>query len=561
MGLIPYLEIAGNTQHENTTEATTPSEIGSLLSKPKPDASEGFDSSVIIIAAVIAVLSCAVFIVTCAICILRKRVMRRKSALVHHKVEMKARSPFDIASVPNQTHLSGCGEHIETVNVLNEIDVLDSAMEHPRYGAREGNNIMENQGFGARESNTTTEQQGIGACETDTTMKHPGYDKCKSHMVVEHPGYGACEKLDFGNEESGLHKSLFRTRSDESGKRTSKLTLAVPRKSLTSCTATQSMADLVVLEAASKENVMNRSCSMNNLDLSFDDRAFDGVLKVSFTVNYDEWNFTLTVKLHSVSSLPQKAQGSNVFATVCLMPDVNEKRQTETLSCVGEHLSFEEQYTFYNVRKRILENGTIRISIYRQRRGLKNRKDSLLGELFMKCSDVDMHCNIPTRFSKLEAPRKRITRMSTSEKLLCKNLGEFFVDLQYQSLADRLKVFVRKAIQLPPSDRLVVKSAHYAIVKLIRNGTVIEEQKTRAVSGRNAVWNEAFLFNVDKNLDSYSLEFVIMKGKLHKKDIVVGKVEIGPECNRRGRDHWNSMIRPRPIDVAKWHSILPVFAY
>ncbi|XP_033749667.1 synaptotagmin-4-like isoform X2 [Pecten maximus] len=469
------------------------------------------DTSGIIIASSISIVTCIVFIVTCTICLRRKRVLRRKLVLGHNLVEMPAYNPFSIASVPNQTKLPDSEERIEADKDVNE---------NTRLGALD--------------------------------------------MDMEHPGYGVTEKPGFGIEECGLRIPFSRSSSEESGQSrpSSSLSVNVPRKSLATCSATQSMADLLLLESSSKSDTMLRSCSMNNLDLSFDDRAFDGIVKTSFTVNYDEWNFTLTVNLHSVSNLPTKAQACNVFATVCLMPDTNEKRQTKVLPCVGDNVCFEEQYTFHNVRKRILENGTIRISIYRQKRSMKTKKDSLLGELFLKCSDVDMQCNIPTRFSKLDAPRKRLTRMSTSEKLLHKNLGEFFVDLQYQSLADRLKVFVRKAIQLPPSDRLmVVKPAHYVVVKLIRDGTVVEVQKTRTSSGRIAVWNEAFLFHVDKNLDSYSLEFLIMKGKFHKKDLVVGKVEIGPNCSRRGRDHWNSMIRPRPVDVAKWHSILPVFAY
>ncbi|OWF46975.1 synaptotagmin-5-like [Mizuhopecten yessoensis] len=513
MGVLSYVNIASGVNPENRTKdqgINVPEKNGNFLMNSNPDTENGLETSDIIVASSVAVVSCIIFIVTCTICFRRNRAIRRKLVTGQHIVEMDARSPFNIASVPNQTNETKSGKYVEPDKDFNENARIDV-----------------------------------------------------SEMSLDQPGYGTNVKpAVFRINECGPPSSLSSSEDSEKSRPPSSLSMNKPRKSLTACSITQSQVNLLKLESAGTADVMRRSCSMSNLDLSIDDRAFDGVVKTTFTVNYDEWNFTLAVNLHSVCNLPTKARTCYVFATVCLMPDDNEKRQTRTLPCVGDYVCFEEQYVFHNVRKRILENGTIRISFYRQKKGRKGKKDSLLGELFLKCSDVDMQCNIPTRFSKLEAPRKRLTRMSTSDKLLHNKLGDFFVDLQYQSLADRLKVFVRKAIQLPPTDRLmVVKSAHYVVVKLIRDGTVIEVQKTRTSSGRNAVWNEAFLFNVDKQMSSYSLEFLIMKGKLHKKDNVVGKVEIGPNCGRRGRDHWNSMISPRPIDVAKWHSILPVFAY
>lgn len=105
-------------------------------------------------------------------------------------------------------------------------------------------------------------------------------------------------------------------------------------------------------------------------------------------------------------------------------------------------------------------------------------------------------------------------------------------------------------------------SVYYVVVRLLKDDAVMEVQKTRTSGGRGALWNQAFLFNiVGGGIHSYSLEFLVMKGKLHKKDLVVGKVEIGPNSSRVGREHWKCMISPRPIDVAKWHNILPVFAY
>ena len=103
---------------------------------------------------------------------------------------------------------------------------------------------------------------------------------------------------------------------------------------------------------------------------------------------------------------------------------------------------------------------------------------------------------------------------------------------------------------------------HYVRVNLLQDEKVIQYKETRTQSGYNPAWNEPFLFDVPTaTVDKYSLEFVIMRGKLYSKDGVVGHVIIGPEASKAGINHWAEVIRPRAAEIAKWHNILPVFKY
>ena len=100
------------------------------------------------------------------------------------------------------------------------------------------------------------------------------------------------------------------------------------------------------------------------------------------------------------------------------------------------------------------------------------------------------------------------------------------------------------------------------IINLLRGGQIIKSHETRAQSGYNPIWNQPFLFDLTgSDVDEHYLDFIVMREKIHTKDGIVGHVTIGPNCGKSGRNHWREIMSPRPLETAKWHSILPMFNF
>lgn len=104
-------------------------------------------------------------------------------------------------------------------------------------------------------------------------------------------------------------------------------------------------------------------------------------------------------------------------------------------------------------------------------------------------------------------------------------------------------------------------SVHYVTITLMRNNETVKSHETKSQSGYSPIWNQPFLFDFSGNdVNEYCLEFVVMRGKLHTKDTVVGHVTIGRNGCRSGKQHWKEITSPRPSETAKWHSIVPVLS-
>lgn len=96
----------------------------------------------------------------------------------------------------------------------------------------------------------------------------------------------------------------------------------------------------------------------------------------------------------------------------------------------------------------------------------------------------------------------------------------------------------------------------------MKDEEIIDFRETSSQPGYNPVWNQPFLFDIKTDsIGSYSLVIRIMRGKLHTKDSIIGQVVIGPNGPKSGANHWQEMLRPFSFEVAKWHSVLPVFKY
>ena len=109
---------------------------------------------------------------------------------------------------------------------------------------------------------------------------------------------------------------------------------------------------------------------------------------------------------------------------------------------------------------------------------------------------------------------------------------------------------------------LSIFKGHYVIVSLLKNKDLVKSQETRTQSGHIPVWNQPFLFDLPgDNVNDYSFDFVVMRGKFRTKDGVVGHVVVGEDSTRDGTKHWKDILSPRPSETVRWHTIMPVFNF
>lgn len=102
-------------------------------------------------------------------------------------------------------------------------------------------------------------------------------------------------------------------------------------------------------------------------------------------------------------------------------------------------------------------------------------------------------------------------------------------------------------------------SGHYVVIHLLKENEMVRVQETKAQTGYCPIWNQPFLFDLGTEAETtHSIDFLIMRKKLHTKDAVVGHVTIGENSCRSGRHHWKEIMSPRPLESAKWHAIMPV---
>lgn len=103
---------------------------------------------------------------------------------------------------------------------------------------------------------------------------------------------------------------------------------------------------------------------------------------------------------------------------------------------------------------------------------------------------------------------------------------------------------------------------HYVLLRLLKNDVIVKDKETRQQSGVNPVWNQPFLFEIPSNdLNSYSIDLVVMRGRFYTKAGILGHVVIGPAATKTGYDHWLETTSPRSTESAKWHNILPIVKY
>uniref|UniRef100_A0A3Q3L3K3 Synaptotagmin-4-like n=2 Tax=Mastacembelus armatus TaxID=205130 RepID=A0A3Q3L3K3_9TELE len=213
-----------------------------------------------------------------------------------------------------------------------------------------------------------------------------------------------------------------------------------------------------------------------------------------------------------------------------------------------------------------LRTCTLRLAVYSK--DFSGLREAALGVVDLSCEQIDWEPDTTITFTRQLNPTKSKLKKSVSSQetldhrksLVCEPrvLGQLFILLQYQTLAQRVKVMVRKAESLTKLTRIPGTPDHYVVINLRQGGKVISTKETKGASGPNPVWNAPFLFDLppgDIIQLPLVLEFIVMQGRLYTKSTVLGRVLIGNNVSEAGQGHWKEMCSRGQIETARWHSI------
>ncbi|XP_054627943.1 synaptotagmin-5 [Dunckerocampus dactyliophorus] len=214
-----------------------------------------------------------------------------------------------------------------------------------------------------------------------------------------------------------------------------------------------------------------------------------------------------------------------------------------------------------------LRGCTLRLEVYS--RDFSGLREVALGVVELPCQHLDWEPDTTATCTRQLSPtksklKKSVSSQDTSSRRkssLCTSprpLGQLFVLLQYQSLARRVKVMVRKAENLAKLTRIPGAPDHYVVINLHHAGKVIGTKETKGAGGWNPVWNAPFLFDLpagDVAQLPLLLEFIVMQGRLYTKTSVLGRVLIGSHVLEAGQGHWKDMCSRGPAETARWHDI------
>uniref|UniRef100_A0A8C2BY33 C2 domain-containing protein n=1 Tax=Cyprinus carpio TaxID=7962 RepID=A0A8C2BY33_CYPCA len=203
-------------------------------------------------------------------------------------------------------------------------------------------------------------------------------------------------------------------------------------------------------------------------------------------------------------------------------------------------------------------------------RDFSGLRETTMGELELACAEIHWEPDCTVTFNRQLNPVRRRLRKSQSSQdavggvgaSVCpvRFLGQILILLQYQTLAHRMKVMVRKAENLPKLTRMPGTPDHYVVINLRQDGNVISTKETKSASGANAVWNAPFLFDLpagDILRLPLLLELLVMQGRLYTKSCILGRVLIGCGGSEAGSQHWSEMCSRAQEETACWHELLP----
>ncbi|XP_038274000.1 synaptotagmin-5-like isoform X2 [Dermochelys coriacea] len=288
--------------------------------------------------------------------------------------------------------------------------------------------------------------------------------------------------------------------------------------------------------------------------------------QLHFILFYSQPEATLTVTVISVSHLPKGFRSSrDSYVKVYLLPKFIEPQRT-AVRRKSLNPEFREQFQFGRYHLEELRGFTLCFAVYMKE--FHSFRDSFVGEVMFPCAQVTWNPEVASSYTReLSTTKTKLKKCLSTQDMsygaACSqstSLGQLFILLQYQALANRIKVLVRKAENLGRLTRMPGAPDHYVVIHLYHNGRVMNTKETKSIAGYNPVWNTPFLFNIpagDIQEQQLCLEFTIMQTRLYTRSCTLGRVLIGPHTPEAGLLHWKEMCRRGHMESARWHVIQP----
>ena len=355
---------------------------------------------------------------------------------------------------------------------------------------------------------------------------------------------------------------------------------------------------LIVPRSSPSPNGHSSSSSISSSTLSLVDSTTDSVSKfilgdkkrkdcrpseVEFTLNYFSSTSTLHVTIIRSNHLPIKYLSKNYesfikvsFKSMSKLSKTKRYKTRSIVNTVSTH-NFDEAIPFNECPFNELKNHRLRIALY-----VKMVKSSsiastltssgkvLIGDIYVPLSRPDLEPD-----TLIGVKEKLSSACSLTGKrgplLMSGNLGFVKISLEYLTENQRIKIMIRRGQHFPPATNstyaLLGSPEHYIIVSLMKNQESVVYKETKSVLGLNPSFNQVFLFYLDQldvdssgsikksSFDEYWIQILVMRGKFHTKDGLVGHVLIGNGTSLVGSQHWNQVLSSPSNEVTKWHAI------
>ncbi|XDV28462.1 hypothetical protein PO909_031769, partial [Leuciscus waleckii] len=276
-----------------------------------------------------------------------------------------------------------------------------------------------------------------------------------------------------------------------------------------------------------------------------------------FTLLFSPAEGKLTVTVLGLYRGSRKLSGSSIRA--CLPPIFPTPTRRLGLGLGPEAIQFQVR----SVEE--LQACTLRLTA--SSRDFSGLRETAVGELELACAEIHWEPDSTVTFNcQLNPARRRLRKSQSSHDAVgdvgaCVSpgfLGQILILLQFQTLAHRMKVMVRKAENLPKLTRIPGTPDHYVVINLRRDGKVISTKETKGASGANAVWNTPFLFDLPAgDVSPLLLEFIVTQGRRYTKSCILGHVLIGQNGSDVGSQHWSEMCNRAQVETAYWHELQP----
>uniref|UniRef100_A0A8C1YST1 C2 domain-containing protein n=2 Tax=Cyprinus carpio TaxID=7962 RepID=A0A8C1YST1_CYPCA len=318
-----------------------------------------------------------------------------------------------------------------------------------------------------------------------------------------------------------------------------------------------------VIDRKSSDNVSFSESSKLNTDSGryYGSASHKATPSLHFTLHFSPAEGKLTVTVLGLYRGSRKLSGTTVRAClspICLAPDLGGPKRRHSLIPEAPEQVFQLQVRSAEE----LQSCTLRLSV--SSRDFSGLRETALGELELPCAEIHWEPDCTVTFNRqLNPARRRLRKSQSSQDALgdisaVRFLGQILILLQYQTLAHRMKVMVRKAENLPKLTRMPGTPDHYVIINLRQDGEVISTKETKGASGANAVWNAPFLLDLpsgDISKLPLLLEIIVMQGRLYTKSCILGRVLIGYGGSEAGRQHWGKMCSRPQVETACWHEL------